>query len=98
MELNLKSAAIAVPQIAVGRNRRMVPPFCEKDVKKYFCYFERVASSLKWPADVWSLLRQCVITGKAQEAYAMLSIEEAVDYELVKATILKAYELVPGSY
>lgn len=57
----------------------MVPPFCEKDVEKYFCNFERVAVSLKWPADILSLLLQSIISGKAQEAYAVLTIEEAAD-------------------
>ncbi|XP_052471859.1 uncharacterized protein LOC128028630 isoform X2 [Carassius gibelio] len=76
----------------------MVPPFCEKDVEKYFCHFERVAASLKWPENVWSLLLQCVITGKAQEVYASLSIEDSADYTIVKAAILKAYELVPEAY
>lgn len=33
----------------VSRNIRLVPPFNEKDVDKYFTMFERVALSLKWP-------------------------------------------------
>ncbi|XP_026112910.1 uncharacterized protein LOC113091546 isoform X1 [Carassius auratus] len=99
MELEMSSkAAHAASDFDVGRNRRMVPPFCEKDVEKYFCHFERVAASLKWPENVWSLLLQCVITGKAQEVYASLSIEDSADYTIVKAAILKAYELVPEAY
>lgn len=98
LEMSSKAAHAASDDFDVGRNRRMVPPFCEKDVEKYFCHFERVAASLKWPENVWSLLLQCVITGKAQEVYASLSIEDSADYTIVKAAILKAYELVPEAY
>ena len=31
---------------------RMVPPFYEDDVDKYFTMFEKVAISLSWPRDV----------------------------------------------
>nr|XP_055071458.1 uncharacterized protein LOC129451930 [Misgurnus anguillicaudatus] len=41
---------------------------------------------------------QTVITGKAQEAYAALPMEDRRDYDKVKVTILKAYELVPEAY
>ena len=36
--------------------------------------------------------------GKAREAYSAFSIEESCQYELVKAAVLKAYELVPKAY
>lgn len=97
-DMNVKAVAAASSEFDVGRIRRMVPPFCEKDVETYFCHFERVAVSLKFPENVWSLLRQCVVTGKAQEAYAVLSIDESADYKVVKDAILKAYELVPEAY
>ncbi|KAJ8341948.1 hypothetical protein SKAU_G00342390 [Synaphobranchus kaupii] len=44
----------------VSRHIRMVPPFREAEVEKYFSLFERVAITLKWPKDAWSLLLQCV--------------------------------------
>ena len=47
---------------------------------------------------MWTLLLQCVLTGKAQEVYAALSPESSLDYEQVKAGILRAYELVPEAY
>ena len=82
----------------MSRNIRLVPPFNEKDVDKYFTVFERVASSLKWPRDMWSLLLQCVLVGKAREVYSSLSLENCLDYECVKSTVLRAYELVPEAY
>ena len=44
----------------------LVPPFCERDIDKYFVLFERTENTFKWPKNVWSLLLQCVCTGKAQ--------------------------------
>lgn len=40
----------------VGRCIKLVPPFNERDVEKYFPHFERVAITLKWPENVWTLL------------------------------------------
>ena len=42
-----------------ARNIRLVPPFQEKEVDKYFAHFEKVADSLNWPKESWVLLLQC---------------------------------------
>ena len=81
-----------------ARNIRLVPPFQEKEVDKYFAHFEKVADSLNWPKESWVLLLQSVLVGKAQEIYGSLSVEQSSNYELVKEAILKAYELVPEAY
>lgn len=77
---------------------RLVPPFNEKDVDCYFVMFECAANSLKWPRDVWSLLLQSVLTGKAQDAYASMAPKACLDYDQVKSAVLRAYELVPEAY
>ena len=69
-----------------ARNIRLVPPFQEKEVDKYFAHFEKVADSLNWPKEL------------AQEIYGSLSVEQSSNYEHVKEAILKAYELVPEAY
>ena len=81
-----------------ARNIRLVPPFQEKEVDKYFAHFEKVADSLNWPKESWVLLLQSVLVGKAQEIYGSLSVEQSSNYERVKEAILKAYELVPEAY
>ena len=81
-----------------ARNIRLVPPFQEKEVDKYFGHFEKVADSLNWPKESWVLLLQSVLVGKAQEIYGSLSVEQSSNYEHVKEAILKAYELVPEAY
>ena len=81
-----------------ARNIRLVPPFQEKEVDKYFAHFEKVAESFNWPKESWVLLLQSVLVGKAQEIYGSLSVEQSSNYDHVKEAILKAYELVPEVY
>ena len=82
----------------VSKHIKFVPPFQEKEVDKYFLHFEKIATSLEWPQDVWMLLLQSVLVGKAHEVYSAMSIEQSLQYDLVKKAILKAYELVPEAY
>ena len=82
----------------VTKHIRLVPPFQEKEVDKYFLHFEKVAENLKWPREHWTLLLQSVVIGKAREIYTQLSLEQSSDYDKVKELILKAYELVPEAY
>ena len=82
----------------VNKHIRLVPPFQEKEVDKYFLHFEKVAENLKWPKEHWTLLLQSVVIGKAREIYTQLSLEQSSDYGKVKELILKAYELVPEAF
>ena len=40
----------------VTKHIRLVPPFQEKEVDKYFLHFEKVAENLKWPREHRTLL------------------------------------------
>ena len=82
----------------VGKHIALVPPFREGEVDSYFHAFERIANTVKWPKDMWALLLQCKLVGKAQEVCASLTVDQSLDYETVKKTILRAYELVPEAY
>uniref|UniRef100_UPI00358FC7E8 uncharacterized protein n=1 Tax=Myxine glutinosa TaxID=7769 RepID=UPI00358FC7E8 len=82
----------------VGRHVRLVPPFSEKEVAKFFPHFEKVARQLNWPEEAWTILVQSVLVGKAQEIYSALPMDQCADYEVLKKHILKAYELVPEAY
>ena len=82
----------------VTKNIRLVPPFQEKEVDKYFLHFEKVAVNLKWPREHWTLLLQTVLIGKAREIYTQLTVEQSSSYDTVKELILKGYELVPEAY
>nr|XP_043896825.1 uncharacterized protein LOC122778793 [Solea senegalensis] len=82
----------------VSKNVSLVPVFRESEVECYLGAFERIAAALHWPKDVWPILLQCKLTGKAQEACASLSVEDGLSYEKVKSAILQVYELVPEAY
>jgi len=78
-QLEVEAAAHSAPpppRAAGGfdgsRNIALVPQFREAEVDSYFSAFERVATSLKWPTEVWALLLQCKLTGKAQEILSAL--------------------------
>ena len=60
----------------VTKHIRLVPPFQEKGVDKYFLHFEKFAENLKWPKEHWTLLLQSVVIGKAREIYTQLSLEQ----------------------
>nr|XP_033964369.1 uncharacterized protein LOC117465580 [Pseudochaenichthys georgianus] len=82
----------------VSRHINLVPVFRESEVEVYFGAFERIAAALHWPEDVWAILLQCKLVGKAQAACSSLSVEDSLEYDKVKGAILRAYELVPEAY
>ena len=65
---------------------------------KYFPHFEKMAQSLKWPKEEWTLLLQSGLEGKTCVVYSALLVEESGQYKVVKMSILKTYELVPEAY
>ena len=71
----------------VTKHIRLVPPFQEKEVDKYFLHFEKVAENLKWPKEHWTLLLQSVVIGKAREIYTQLSLEQSSDYDKEKKNL-----------
>uniref|UniRef100_A0A3B3T9V3 SCAN box domain-containing protein n=1 Tax=Paramormyrops kingsleyae TaxID=1676925 RepID=A0A3B3T9V3_9TELE len=82
----------------VSHHIGLVPIFRESKVDAYFPIFECIATTLNWPRHLWSLLLQCKLVGKAQEVCLALSLEQSLDYDFLKATVLRAYELVPEAY
>ena len=82
----------------VSKHIRLVPPFQEDEVDKYFVHFEKIATSLEWPREVWTMLLQSVLVGKAREIYSALPVDRSAHYDEVRKAILKAYELVPEAY
>ena len=50
----------------VSKNISLVPTFREAEVDSYFNAFERIATALNWPSDMWPILLQCRLVGKAQ--------------------------------
>ena len=90
--------SVSVAGFDVSRHIALVPMFRESEVDTYFSVFERIAATLQWPRNIWTLLLQCKFVGKAQEVCSALSLEQSMDYETVKSSVLRAYELVPEAY
>ncbi|CAI5681183.1 unnamed protein product [Oreochromis niloticus] len=82
----------------VSNNIHLVPVFCESSVHSFFIVFERIATALQWPQDMWCVMLLCKLTGKAQEVCSGLSMEDCLVYEKLKSAVLQAYELVPEAY
>ena len=82
----------------VTKHVRLVPDFDDTDVDRYFLHFEQVALNMDWPRNKWASLLQTKLKGKACDAYAALSVEEARNYDTVKNVVMQAYSLVPEAY
>lgn len=77
---------------------KLVPSFSEGNVEDFFASFERLARRLQWPNNLWTILLQQALSGKALRVYVSLSDHQAEDYQTVKDEILRAYALIPESY
>ena len=82
----------------VTKHVRLVPDFDDTDVDRYFQHFEQVALNMDWPRDKRASLLQTKLKGKACDALAALSVEEARNYGTVKNVVMQAYSLVPEAY
>lgn len=58
-------------------NLRLLPHFNERDPDSFFILFERVSRATGWSDKDCVLLLQCVLMGKAQEAYSSLSFKDS---------------------
>ena len=88
----------AGPKLDIATSLRLLPHFNEKDVDNFFVLFERVADTQDMPDTHRALMLQSRLTGKAQRAFSALTVEEACDYDIVKASVLRAYEVIPEAY
>lgn len=98
-KLEVAQTQQSVPAVFdISKHVKLVPPFSEQDVDTYFRSFEKIADSLSWPKTYWPILLQSVLIGKAQRTFVALSKSQCADYDVVKAEIFKAYQLVPEAY
>ena len=68
------------------------------DIEAYVATFERTMTAYEVNRQRWVYKLAPQLSGKAQQAYAAMSSEEAVDYERVKAAILKRYDINEETY
>jgi RNase H-like domain found in reverse transcriptase/Reverse transcriptase (RNA-dependent DNA polymerase)/Integrase zinc binding domain/Integrase core domain/SCAN domain len=72
---------------------KMVPRFDPNDVDLFFTSFERTLLLNKIPDEQWPVVLNAIVFGKAQRVLSSLSLDELHDYELVKGTLLSAFEV-----
>ena len=82
----------------VSKVSKLLPNFDESEPDEFFMLFEKIAEGLKWPESLWSVIIQVALKGKGRTAYLALTAQECKDYELVKSSVLKAYELTAEYY
>lgn len=68
------------------------------DVEAYLTTFERMMEAYEVDRAHWAFKLSPQLTGKAQQAYAVLSAEDATDYHQLKAAILKRYNINEETY
>ncbi len=68
------------------------------DIEAYLTTFERLMTTYEIKQDKWSFKLAPQLIGKAQQAYAALTTEEAADYEKLKKAILIRYDINEESY
>ena len=73
--------------------------FQDTEVDKYFLHFEKkIALSLEWLKEVWTILLQSALLGKVKEVYSSLSLDQSLEYDVVKTAILNVHELALEAY
>ena len=82
----------------VTKHIRFVPPFNENEVDKYFLLFEKSSKRSRLAFEqIYHCITKC-FKSKASEVHLALNPERTSDYQTVKETNLKAYELIPEAY
>ena len=67
------SSAGKLEKFDMSKNIHFIPLFQDIEVDKYFLHFEKIASSLGWSKEVWTLLLQSVLLRTAREVHSVLS-------------------------
>ena len=75
-----------------------MPLFNDQQVDSFFHSFQKIAIMNDWPKSRWVALLQGVLTGTARKIYDSLTTEQSSNYDVVKDSILRAYECVSEFY
>ena len=69
-----------------------------EDIESYIATFERMMQVHAVEEARWAFRLAPQLTGKAQQAYAAMSAEDATDYQQVKMAILRRYNISEETY
>ena len=68
------------------------------EMDSYLLRFERYATAQKWKKEDWATNLSALLKGKALDVYALMPVEEALNYDMLKAALLKRYELTEEGF
>ena len=87
--------------VEMARWKKLVPTYIDKEseIANFFQTFEISCRDFKFPEDKWGILVRTAFTqGRARDCVLLLKEEHLNDYEVIKDTVLKAYNQIPESY
>ena len=92
--------AVTQPRETINAKSPKIPAFNEgKDgMDSYLLRFERYATAQKWEPDTWATGLSALLQGKALDVYALMPKEDALNYDKLKVTLLKRYELTEEGF
>ena len=70
----------------------------QDDIESYLTTFERIMRAYEVKEERWAVKLAPQLTGKAQQAYAALRVEDAGTYRLLKEAILRRYDISEETY
>ena len=82
----------------VDKDVKMPKLTAEDDIVAYLTTFERLMRAYEVKRERWVFKLATNLIGKAQQAYAGLSTEDANNYDKVKEAILQRYDITEESY
>ncbi|XP_072179686.1 uncharacterized protein [Diadema setosum] len=95
------NASTSTPEVnrPKARTPKLPPFYAEKDdLDAYLQRYERYARSQEWPQEEWAINLSALLTGSALEVYARLSAADADNYKVLKAALLKRFQLTAESF
>jgi len=84
-----------------GRGRLPKLPSFDEDkdeIDAYLLRFERYANQMGWPRESWSLYLSALLKGKALAVYSRLPTGEGEKYDVLKAELLRRFELTEEGF
>ena len=61
-------------------------------------FLERYATTQKWKKEDWATSLNALLKRKALDIYALMLVKEALNYDMLKAALLKMYELTEEGF
>ena len=81
-------------------NTPKIPAFDENldEMDSYLFRSERYATAQRWKRDQWATILSTLLKGKALDVHALMPVEQALDYDMLKAGLLKRYKLTEEGF